>query len=318
MPPARPPSDGVPARPESADLLLFGAALLWGLNYSIVKFGIGEIAPLAFPVFRYGIGGIILLAFVRIHEGSIGMKREDLPLLALIGILGVTLGQATFVYALANTNASNAALLAASIPIVTTTLAALVKIERLGRRHWVSVLVGLQGVVLIIAGSPASAGRGPTLMGDLLALVNAVIASASALPIRHLLVRYSAPRILAWQMVIGTAVLLPFAIPQLLAQHYASITPAGWGALCYCIIFSAIVTNWLYFRAIGRVGPSRAAVYQYLQTFLAVLLAVLLLGERITVAQLLGGAIVVAGIVLGRRGMPRPSPARNVGADPPA
>lgn len=305
-PTAAPPTSRVSPRPETADLLLLGSAVLWGLNYTVVKVGIGEIAPLAFPVVRYGIGGIILLAFLRVHEGSIGIHREDLPLLVLVGLLGVTLSQVTFVYALANTGASDVALLGASVPIITTLLAALVGIERAGRRHWMSVLVGLMGVVLIISGGSATAGRGSTLLGDLLALANASIASASALPIRHLLVRYSAPRILTYEMLIGTAILLPFALPQLLAQDYAGVTMAGWGALSYCIVFSAIATNWLYFTAIGRVGPSRAAVYQYLQAFLAVVFAVLLLREQITVVQLVGGAVVVGGIILGRSGVARP------------
>ena len=114
--------------------------------------------------------------------------------------------------------------------------------------------------------------------------------SASALPILPLLRRYSAHRILTYQMLIGTAILVPFAVPGLLAQDYARVTLAGWGSLGYAVVFAGIITNLLYFMAIGRVGPSRAAVYQYLQSFLAVLFAVILLGEQITLVQVLGGS----------------------------
>jgi drug/metabolite transporter (DMT)-like permease len=71
------------------------------------------------------------------------------------------------------------------------------------------------------------------------------------------------------------------------------------------VIFSGIVTNLLYFTAIGRVGPSRAAVYQYLQSFLAVLFAVILLGEHVSLVQLLGGIVVVGSIVFGRSAVGR-------------
>ena len=290
----------VGTRSASADLLLLTAVTLWGLNYSIVKFGLSEIAPLAFPVFRFGVGGIVLLVILRLREGSIGVRREDLPLLAMVGFFGITLSQISFVFALTNTSASDTALLGATAPIVTTLLAAAVGLERMGRRHWVAVSIGLVGVVLIVVGGAAGAKLGSNVLGDGLALTNVLVSSVSVLPIRPLLRRYSAHRILAYEMLIGTAILVPFAVPGLLAQDYARVTLAGWGSLAYAVVFSGIVTNLLYFTAIGRVGPSRSAVYQYLQSFLAVLFAVILLGEQITPLQVLGGLVVVGSIVFGR------------------
>ena len=111
------------------DLLLFTAVSLWALNYSIVKFGLSEIAPLAFPIFRFGVGGIALLVILRLREGSIGVRREDLPLLTLVGFFGITLNQISFVFALTNTSASDTALLGATGPIVTALLAAAVGLE---------------------------------------------------------------------------------------------------------------------------------------------------------------------------------------------
>jgi drug/metabolite transporter (DMT)-like permease len=280
--------------------LLLTAVTLWGLNYSIVKFGLSEIAPLAFPVFRCGIGGIVLLVILRMREGSIGVWREDLPLLALVGLLGITLSQMSFVFALTNTSAADTALLGATGPIMTALLAAAVGLERSGRRFWVAESIGLVGVVLIVVGGASGAKFGSNLLGDGLALANVFVSSVSVLPILPLLRRYSAHRILTYQMLIGTAMLVPFAVPGLLAQEYAQMTLAGWGSLAYAVVFAGIVANLLYFTAIGRVGPSRAAVYQYLQSFLAVLFAVILLGEHITLVQVLGGIVVVGSIIFGR------------------
>jgi drug/metabolite transporter (DMT)-like permease len=277
-------------RPASADLLLFTAVSLWALNYSIVKFGLSEIAPLAFPIFRFGIGGIVLLVILRLREGSIGVRREDLPLLTLVGFFGITLSQISFVFALTNTSASDTALLGATGPIVTALLAAAVGLERMGRRHWVAVCIGLVGVVLIVVGGASGARLGSNLLGDALALGNVIVSSVSVLPIRPLLARYSAHRILTYEMLIGTAILAPLAVPGLLGQDYSAVSLAGWGSLGYAVVFSGILTNLLYFTAVGRVGPSRAAVYGYLQSFLAVLFAVLLLGEHITILQVLGGS----------------------------
>jgi drug/metabolite transporter (DMT)-like permease len=198
---------------------------------------------------------------------------------------------------------------------MTALLAATVGLERSGRRHWVAVSIGLVGVVLIVVGGASGAKLGSNLLGDGLALTNVFVSSVSVLPIRPLLRRYSAHRILTYEMLIGTAILVPFAVPGLLAQDYARVTLAGWGSLGYAVVFSGIVTNLLYFTAVGRVGPSRAAVYQYLQSFLAVLFAVILLGEHVTPLQVLGGVVVVGSIIFGRSTLGRrprsPRPVRS-------
>lgn len=297
---------GPGTRTTSAELLLLIATALWGLNYSVVKYGLSEIEPLAFPVFRFGIGGIVLLVFLYARERSVGVRREDLPLFGLLGFCGIALNQVCFVLALTNTSASDTGLLAATGPLMTALLAAAVGLERPGRRFWVAITVGLVGVVLIVVGVPAGAKLGSGLLGDGFALAGVFASSVSAMPILRLLRRYSAHRILTYETLIGTAILMPFAVPGLLAQDYARVTPAGWGSLGYAVIGSGIVTNLLYITAIGRVGPSRAAVYQYLQTFLAVLFALTLLGEHISCLQVFGGIVVGGSIIFGRSSGRRP------------
>lgn len=290
----------VSTRSASSDVILLAAVTLWALNYSVVKYGISQFQPLALPVLRFGTAGLILLVILRIREGSFNVRREDLPRLAVAGFFGITLSQISFVYALTYTTASDNALLGATAPIVTVVIATLVGLERSGRRHWIAVLIGLVGVVLIVAGGPAATLFKSGLLGDALAFGNVLASSISAILVVPLLVRYSVYRILTYEMLIGTAILLPLALPSIVAQDFARVTLGGWAALGYTILLTGLVTNLLYYTAVGRIGASRAAVYQYVQAFLGVLFAVLLLGEDVTPVQLIGGAIVVASVVLSR------------------
>ena len=61
-----------------------------------------------------------------------------------------------------------------------------------------------------------------------------------------------------------------------------------------------VVTNVLYFRSLRRIGASRATLYMYLQPFLGALFAAILIGEHVTVVQVLGGVVIVGGVSLGR------------------
>jgi drug/metabolite transporter (DMT)-like permease len=302
-PPARRPgvrSLAAAARSGSSDVILLAAVTLWALNYTVMKYGISQIQPLALPAIRFGTAGLILLVILRIHEGSIGVHRDDLPRLAIAGFFGVTLSQISFVFALTYTTASDNALLGATAPIVTVVIATIIGLERSGRGHWVAVLVGLIGVVLIVVGGSTSGLFQSGLLGDALAFGNVLVSSISAIVIVPLLVRYSVYRILTYEMLIGTVILLPIALPSILAQDFGHVTLGGWTALGYTILLTGLVTNLLYFTAVGRIGASRAAVYQYVQAFLGVLFAVVLLGEEVTPVQLVGGAIVVGGVILAR------------------
>ncbi len=292
-------------RVPSADILLMGATLLWSLNTPAVKVGVAEISPLAIPVIRFGLGSLALFAIVKIREGTLGIELRDLPLLTLCGVLGVTVNQACFVYALTNTGASDVAFLFATGPLITSILATAVGLERLGRRHWLGVLAGLTGIALIVGGR-TGAGVGTALLGAILAIAAVVSSSASALPIRHLLGRYSAWRILAYELGIGSLILTPFAVPSLASQDFGRVSPAAWTALAYTVVFTGVVANILYFTAIGRVGPSRASMFGYLQSVLAVAFAVILLGERVMPLQLVGGLIVIGSVILSRREKPLP------------
>jgi len=106
-------------------------------------------------------------------------------------------------------------------------------------------------------------------------------------------------------MVAGTVVLIPFALPDLRSQDWTTVPVDAWLGLAYAAILSVSVTNILYFTAIHRLGASRAALFTYLEPFLGALLAVLLLGESISPIQLLGGAVVLASVGIGRGRGPR-------------
>jgi drug/metabolite transporter (DMT)-like permease len=116
----------------------------------------------------------------------------------------------------------------------------------------------------------------------------------------RLLARYSAWHILTVQMLLGTGVLVPFALPALASQDYAHVTLGGWACLGYTIILSGVVANLLYFRGIDRIGPSRTVLFAYLSSVLGAVLAFVILHEHPTVLEVAGGIIVIASLLFNR------------------
>ena len=136
--------------------------------------------------------------------------------------------------------------------------------------------------------------------GILLALLGSATWAVYSVAIAPLMRRYSPFRISALGLLMGAALILPTAAPQLATQDW-DLEPLVWGILVVSIIGPLVITNVLWFTAIDRVGPSRASLYANLQPFLGALFALLILSEKMTALQAVGGLAIAAGIALSRR-----------------
>jgi len=107
------------------------------------------------------------------------------------------------------------------------------------------------------------------------------------------------------------AVTVPLALSgsHQLAHQSFDLGALVWLGFAFAVIGPLVTTNFLWFTAIDRVGPSRASLFANLQPFLAAIIALLLLSEDITTIQIVGGVAIGGGIVLAsRRGAPAPEP----------
>jgi len=284
--------------PDSADAMLVLANVLWSLNYATTKYAFGAWLPLAFASTRFVVAGTLFAAVVWRLEGSLRVRRSDVPLVVATAAVGILLNQLTFNYAVDRTTAGQTALILASAPAFAALFATLAGHEHVRARHWGALSVSVAGVLLVIEGGSGVAGV--SLLGDLLAVGAAVTWAGYSVMMRPLFGRYTASRISALMLLIGGAMLLPFGAPQLAEQDWGNVHGLYLGAWVYSTIGPLLITNILYFRALRGIGASRATLYMYLQPFLGALFAALLLGESVTALQLLGGAVIVGGVSMGR------------------
>jgi drug/metabolite transporter (DMT)-like permease len=278
--------------------LLATTIVFWSLNVTIVKSVVDEWQPLAYSVIRFVIGSAIFATWVYLRERSFRIARRDLPMLALAAFIGIAVNQTGFMYAEQHTSATTISLLMATTPA----FAAVTGIafgERVTGLHWVGIAVAALGTLLVLVGGSGKLDFS-SIQGDLFALVMAGSWGIYSAMIRPLMGRYSAPRISVIVLLIGTPMMLPFALPQLVRQDYGALSTGAWAALFYSLFFSLVFTNIMWFTAIHRGGAAKATAVLPLQPFLGAIFAFLLLGEHLAWLQLAGGVVIVAGILLTR------------------
>jgi drug/metabolite transporter (DMT)-like permease len=286
-------------RPTAAELMLIAVVCLWALNFTVTRYVLTHgFEPLAYSTIRYGAAALVVAALAYALEGSLAIRRSDLPLLLLAAALGVWLNQIAFVEGLARTTASTGALILGSLPIFTALIAAALAIERLTARFIVAGAVSFAGVALVAAGSGGELSGDTT--GNLIMVVTAVTWAGYSVAIAPLMRRYSPLRISAFVLLAGWVPLALTGLPDTVSQDF-SLAPAVWALLVFAVLGPLVLTNLLWFTAIDQIGPSRATLATNLQPFLAALFALALLSERMTPMQVAGGAAIAGGILLACR-----------------
>jgi len=268
--------------------MLLGTVSLWALNFTVSKYILDEgFRPLAYSAVRYGCAALVFVAITLAWEGSMRIGRGELALaIVCTGLLFAN--QLSFVYALKFTTATTVALVFGTLPIFTAILARGSGVEQLSVRFWVAALLSFAGVALVAAGSGGNLST--NLKGDALAVSGAITWAAYSVAIAPLMRRYS-----------------PFRLSAVFHQSF-DFGALVWLGFIFAVLGPLVTTNLLWFTAINRVGPSRASLFANLQPFLAAVIALLLLSERITTVQVAGGLAIGGGIVLASRRGPAPEP----------
>jgi len=293
--------------------MLFGTVLLWALNVTVTKYMFEHgWKPLAYGTIRYFAAISLFWAFTYWRERSFRIARRDVRLVLLAALM-IFLNQLCFVYGVKLAHASTVALLLGTTPIFIGLLSLALRLERLQSAFWIGAAITFGGVALIAL---ANGSAGSSLKGTLVAIATALTWACYSVTIAPLLQRYSPFRISALVLAIGWVPLALTSIPQLGDQQF-TFGWKVWLGFGYAVIGPLFLTNILWFTAISRVGASRASLFANMQPFFAVLFALLLLSESLHAMEIVGGALIFAGIAFERIAR-RPLPAQTVaGRDEP-
>ena len=279
--------------------MLLATVSIWAFNFTVTRYVLTHgFQPLAYSATRFGAAAIVVSGLTYGMERSLSFGRWDGLLLAAAAIVGIYLNSLGFVYSIDLTNASTVALIFGSLPIVTAIFAFLVGVERLHRRFWIAAGISFGGVALVALGSGSEVSG--SFLGILLALMAAATWGIYSVAIVPLLTRYSVWRFSAGALIVGSIPLIVTAIPQLVAQSW-DLGALVWACFAFAVLGPLALTNYLWFTAIDRVGPSRATLATNLQPFLAALFAVVLLSEELTWLQVAGGLAIGLALLLARR-----------------
>ena len=281
------------------DLLLLTMAVIWGVNFVVVKYATHVFNPVAFTGLRVGTAAAFLVAFA-FARGGFALSRHDVLRLLFLGVIGNGLYQLFFIHGVARTRAGNASLIVGAAPAFIALAARARGMERVKRMTLVGIALSVIGVALVIAGSATSSNGQTTLLGSVLVFLGVLCWTAYTIMLQPYTKRIDVIQLSAVTMVGGAVPLLVASMPALVATDWSSVGTGGWLALFYSSVISMGVAYFFWYRGLRVLGPTRTAVYSNLQPIVALLAAWAFLGEVPTIFQGLGAVTIIAGVFLTR------------------
>ena len=284
--------------PRLAYLLVNLSALLWATNFALGRLLRNDIGPFTLTVARFTVTAAVFAVILRRLPASERRPGREWPYLLGMGVAGV-FGFCSLLYTGPHyTTATNASLINGTGPLAIGLISAALLREHYRRRQALGALISLAGVALIVSGgSLAVLSRQRLNTGDLLVLA-AVLTWGLYSALSRIVTRTrSAVAATALSSIFGLPLLYPAAFLEWRA-HPPTLSLAVIGAAIYIGIFPSAVAYLAWNEGVRRVGPGKATAFYNMLPVFGALLGVLLLGEPFGLAQLLGGALIIAGSLI--------------------
>ncbi len=275
--------------------------LFFSTNLIFGKLTGAEVAPFTLAFLRWGTVALILAPFVLGAGRDAGrIIGRNLPLLALLGLLGMWMCGGPVYLALHLTSATNGALIFAVTPVVIILIEAVFRGRLIGWREGFGSALALCGaVVIVLRGDLAALIHMTFNAGDLI-LVAAMLGWAVYSVVCRTPTLAGLPNValLFAAAACGATLLAPFALWEFLAGAPMPRTTTAFAGIAGIIAFPSLLAYTAHQFGMRVLGPSFASVFMYLLPPYGVGLAMLILGEPFGAYQAVGIALVMAGVIL--------------------
>ncbi|WP_345608142.1 EamA family transporter [Pseudonocardia adelaidensis] len=289
-------------RPALAWSALGVVYVLWGSTYLANRFIIADVPPLFASGTRFLAGGSLLAIVVLATAGrrAFRMSWPQFGTAALAGLLLPAWGNGLVTIAQRNVASGLAALLIASVPMWIVVLRVLTG-DRPRRATIGGVGLGVAGLALLLLAGPAAGSGGvfgTAWWGPWLVLLAAVGWASGTFATTRMPAPANPFALAAGQMLVGGVILFTGSVLTGERPELGTVGPGAWWAWGYMAVVVSLVAFSAYAYALAVLPVSTVATYAYVNPVIAVLLGVLVAGERFSPAQLAGGAVVLLAVLV--------------------
>lgn len=281
--------------------LLF--ALIWSSAFTSARIIVADAPPFAISAIRFAIAGVLGVLIARAMGQNWNLTREQWRATFVFGLCQNALYLGLNFLAMTTVEASLASIIASSMPLIVAFAGWAFLSERLTKLAALGLVLGFAGVILIMG---SRMGAGVDMLGIAYCVIAAIALAIATLTMRGVAASGNMMMIVGLQMFVGAFVLF-FA--SLFFETWAfNWNPRMLTALAYTILAPGLLATFIWFALVRRIGAVKAATFHFLNPFFGVAIAAILLGETLGMMDVIGVAIISAGILAVQLSKQKPLP----------
>ncbi|MBP0482707.1 DMT family transporter [Sagittula salina] len=279
-----------------AILMGLAFAAMWSSAFTSARIIVAEAPPLSALALRFLISGLLAVVIALALRQSWRLSRAQWRATIIFGICQNALYLGLNFVAMQTVEASLAAIIASTMPLVVALIGWAFAGERPTGQAALGLLAGVAGVVLIMG---ARFGGGMDLYGVSLCVGGVIALAVATRALRGAVSGGNFMMIVGLQMLIGSAVLW---LPALALERWeVTWTPGLTAAFAYTTLVPGLAATFVWVLLVDRIGAVRAATFHFLNPFFGVAIAAVLLGEDLHALDMVGVAVIAGGILLVQR-----------------
>ena len=269
--------------------VLVGICAIWGFNLIAIKAGVDRMPPIFFTLLRFTVLAMTVAPFLR-------LRRGEMRWLLLASVCSGGLQFALMFVGIALSSSMSAVAIAGQLGVPFMTLLSIAILgEHVGWRRWTGILLSFAGV-MVIGFNPAVF---ESLGGLALVVLGALSGSLGLVAIKrvHDIKPLELQAWFAWSSL-PVLLLLTLVLEEGQLESLAGLDLVGVGAVLYTALAASLVGHTVFFYLVQRYAVTSVAPVTVLAPLFSVFFAVLLLGERLDLRIIVGGAMTLAGVVI--------------------
>lgn len=279
------------------------AVVVWGGSFIATKIAVGQMSPVAVVWLRFAMGIPILGAAVFLRKQFAWPKPAEWGYFALLGFIGISFHQWLQSNGLQTAQATTTAWIVSTAPVFIALLAWMVLKERITLVQGFGVGVALLGVIVVVSkGNLGNFFAGQFgVIGDFLIFISAINWAVFSILSRRGLKEHPSTRMTFWVMTLGWLITSVAFFTQGGPAQIPHLDSRGWIAMIFLGIFTTGLAYIAWFDALATLPATQTGAFLYIEPLTSMVVAALILGEQVTWASLLGGAVILLGIWLVNR-----------------
>jgi drug/metabolite transporter (DMT)-like permease len=282
-------------------LLAITASCIWSGNFIVSRYAVHMSGPISLTFLRWTIGTLSLLPFAyKNFIKELDFFKQNKVYFFLMGLVGFAIYN-SFIYTAGHfTTAINMALIGSIIhPIVATVLAAIVLKEKLHWKNTAGIILGIIGIILLIAKGDINnilAFRFST--GDLWMVAAGCCFGTYNVYVKRKPIGISNNSFLLVLFAIGALILFPFSMYEMAYVQPVLFSWKFFAILLYIGIGNSTIAYLLWNNAIHRLGAGKTSLFGTLIPLASAIEAVFILNETFSLFQAISGLIIISGIII--------------------